>query len=873
MPDATATNKSPDSDITLTDGTPTTVDLMLVDQRGRLDPRSLRRTPQNRQALKGSEGGGTYADFQPPYIPVPQSDWSGGRGQEDFERDRSRFFDSYRANTWKANQVTLGPQEQYTTGYRADDYVMPGSVAWTALRGDERYIARSFTAEGGAMDRVYLWVRRVGTPTGNLVVELNNDSGSNPDTARETVTVTPATFGTDQASQLYSFDWSGTNTLTGSSTYWIKIYSGSAESAGNHWEVGTSTTAGTTEDSSDNSSWVAAAVGLYFRLVLADDDGGRIFFEYKQGFYMVNQPVDGSASQLWINGDRGAADANTGALTTTIDGTKSWTNDEFIGSVVIVTAGTGSEELVPWRVITDNNGTSLTHATWNIEHDTTTEYVIVSDDTWIEVTTTGLTVPVRDVQVSKDIIYFAQGNAVNIRKANYYNNAGTWTARYADDSTNKADFLELVEDPVDGQQVWVADNSATTVARGNAQSWGTDLTLGTGIVVGSTDVPITGLDKYGSPEVLWVLKEDSQWAVQNDIPDQIPLREMSSVRSAKNGVGHLVHGVYLYFSLIGGSLERYFRNNLDDVGPSQDFGLPANRQGPIVDMAGYPGIFLCAVDGGTANYSSILVTRGSRDWHEIYRSPEKGKRIRNLGFQVIPGTTLDRLWFSQGTDALWLPFPSDTTDPFRDSNYLFTHEGHLITSWMYADMQDVQKLFKSVKVFAENVTASAQVIQADYQTDGDTETSTWNNLNGAFDTVPVEEVDLVADPVANGVTGRRVRFRFRFETNSNTSSPRMKATVAEMLGKVGQKYQYSFSFRAQDNAEDLQNRNDFARVETDVTQLETWANAPTPLTFRNLHSPFDNKTVMIQSLDFNPVSRDPAAQQETLVGSMTVVEI
>jgi len=125
MPSAVATDKQPTSDITLFDGS-TTVDLMLVDRQGNLEPRSLTRRAQNRQALKGSEGEGTYGDFQPPYIPVPQSDWSGGRGQEDFERDRSRFFDSYRLNTWMANQVILGPQEQYTTGYRVDDYVMPG---------------------------------------------------------------------------------------------------------------------------------------------------------------------------------------------------------------------------------------------------------------------------------------------------------------------------------------------------------------------------------------------------------------------------------------------------------------------------------------------------------------------------------------------------------------------------------------------------------------------------------------------------------------------------------------------------------------------------------------------------------------------------
>ncbi len=415
MPSAAATDKKPSDDITLFDGT-TTVGLVLVDQRGQLNPRSLQRRAQNRQALKASEGEGTYGDFQPPYIPVVQSDWSGGRGQEDFERDRSRFFDSYRLNTWKANQVTLGPQEQYTTGYRVDDYVMPGSLKWTSLLTSTRYIAVKFSAEGGTMDKVYLWVRVVGAP-GDIKVELNDDSPGDPSTARETVTVTAATFGTDQASQLYVFDWSGTNTTIASTNYGIKIYAASADSSTNHWEVDTTSTVGNAAVSSDNSAWAAGSVGLYFRLVDVDDDGGRIFFEYKQGWYMVNQPIDNTASQLWINGDRGTADDNSGDLTNIEDSSKSWTTNEFTDSIAIITEGPGSEEIIPWRLITGNDGNSINCTPdWVVTHTTATEYVIVADDTFIENTTTGLTVPVTDVLVSKDNVYFAQGVDVDIRR-------------------------------------------------------------------------------------------------------------------------------------------------------------------------------------------------------------------------------------------------------------------------------------------------------------------------------------------------------------------------------------------------------------------------------------------------------------------------
>jgi len=192
---------------------------------------------------------------------------------------------------------------------------------------------------------------------------------------------------------------------------------------------------------------------------------------------------------------------------------------------------------------------------------------------------------------------------------------------------------------------------------------------------------------------------------------------------------------------------------------------------------------------------------------------------------------------------------------------------------MYADVQDVQKLFKSIKAFAESVTGTAQIIESDYQTDGATETSTWNNVNGTFNTVPVEELDLVSDPVANGVTGRRIRFRFRFETDDNTKTPRMKATLAEMLGSVAQKYSYSWRFKVEDFEDDLLQVRSGDRAETKATQLETWATNPTALTFRHQHSPFDSKTVKLISLELDPLEIDPNGQREKLTGSLTVIEI
>jgi hypothetical protein len=50
--------------------------------------------------------------------------------------------------------------------------------------------------------------------------------------------------------------------------------------------------------------------------------------------------------------------------------------------------GDGSSEEQNWRLITDNDATTLTVSPgWNITHSTNTEYVIVGSDKWTAITT------------------------------------------------------------------------------------------------------------------------------------------------------------------------------------------------------------------------------------------------------------------------------------------------------------------------------------------------------------------------------------------------------------------------------------------------------------------------------------------------------
>ena len=879
----TPSTDKPSHHISLTDGS-TTIGLIAVDSAGKENHRAINRNPIQRTTLKLSQGSTQYSDFSEPFTPITQSDWSGGLGQEDFERDRTRFYTSNRLNTWMSGRITLGPEETYGTGFRdADSAEMPNAQGIVGLNSDDnkRYYANKFAASATySADKVYIPLRRIGSP-GTLTVELTTDSGGDPDTVLETVTKTTSDLSDKDIWQWIEFDWGGTQALTSGTSYWIKIYGAASDSETNTWKVAATNNAGAGKSSTNNSTW-ASDKDIYFRVVDTDDDRESLFYEYKGSMYFVTKPTDNSAAQIWINGNRGAADDNSGDLTKLNDATQSWTTDEWKDSVVVIVDGPGNDEPINFRVISSNTGTALTVSpAFNTTHTTATDYVIIGADSFIERTGHGLTVPALDVLTSKEVTYYTQGESVNMRRHREYNNAGTWTITdYAADGTNKATFLQQVEDPVDGQQVWKANRPGTgdqSVARGNSQAWGTDITFGTAIPVGDRDDKITGLERYGSPENLWVMKQGSVWALQNDIPDQIPLREMGSVRSEKNGRAHLVHGVYLYFSLLH-SLQRYFRNNLDDVGPSRDAGLPADHQGPIVDMVGYPGMFFAAIDGGTANYSSILVYN-QLGWHNVYTSPVKGKRIRNIYIQVIPGVTLDRLWFSEGTDVAWLGLPSDTLDSSKDSNSRFTAQGWLVTSWFYANLQDVRKIWKSLTLFEENHAGAGPLIQVHYQLDDSDDTDAWTGLplfEDVFDESPTEEKKFGSTYTING---RRVRLRLIFNANrssdtGNTKTGKLKASVIDSLPVVATRYSYTTTFRAFDRGKDLNGDDEtYALVETLMAQLETWANSTTVLTMRSVNSNDDNKYIKLEAPSSQPGTTLSPGDIEQHIGNATLVEI
>lgn len=867
-------------DISLTDSLSdgsNTVGLIVCDAKGNHSPRNIQRRPIPRTAMKTTSGNQKYSDFEPPWSPVAQDDWSGGRGKLDFDEDITRYYDNWRANTM-FGRIFLGGLETYTTGYRDQEINLPGSVRWIPmLDGDMKYLANTFAASDNYSARyIYLWIKRKGTPDSTLKVELCSDS-SGPDTVLQYQTVSTTTID-DIVSELYRFTITA-EALTSGTSYWIKVYSNATSDDDNCWLVAVNDSVGTSKQSSDNTTWNSSSVDLYYRLTDADNGYSKKLFQYKRMMYAVVNRAS-SAPQLFYNGDRGVADSNAGTLSLVKDASKSWVADEWIGSVVVLTAGVGSTEEQPWRVITDNDTTSLTvDSNWLIAHDTTTEYVIIASDKWTELTDPahGLTVDVTDVMVVNNICYYAQGDDVAMRRMRWYNNSGTATYQFDADGTNKAKFLSTVRDTDDGLNIWKANNKDATsdisVARTTTvPAWGTNITFAAAVTFKDDYGKINSITEYGDDDkLLWVLREGSVFCMTKNsggtvIADEIPLREIHSAAEYTNGISTLAHNVYLYFNFLNG-LERYYSSVLDDVGPNRDDGLPSDRQGIIRKMAGYPGRIFAAIDAGSSGVSSVLGNASNASdgsgWCEVYRAPVAGLRIWDLKFQPIPGSTLDRLWIVVGDDILWIPFPSGEIKPTNDTTYRYIHESTITLGYMYAGLYDIYKFYHSLKIFSENLDEDSVEIEADYQIDGETD---WTPLSDAFYKSPMQEVKLLE---TFGENGKRMRFRLRLMTTDNTKTPIVKGIVCENVSRVPVKFSYGFAFRNVDGEVNLSDEPDEMNAEEKLDLLDQWAQELTPLYMRSRFKRYDGKTVFIDPSENAPLFEN----KEGYVNQISVIEI
>ena len=824
------TNKTPTHLIKLSAGG---TDIGLRPVGGAVGVREIPFTPSS---LKVTEGGGKYSDFDLPYSHVAQIDWSGGRGQLELN-DASRFYDSYCAWTTREGQATPGPQWCFAREHKdCDTNLWHGhNMNWVGLYSTTRFLSAYKGAAGDTYTGAKLgfWVRRVGTP-GTLTAAVYSDAGTpgTPNAAIATGTVTVSTI-TDTASIWYKFPVA--QAITGATLYWFVIYGASTDNVTNHWEVGgqTCSASATYKKSADGSSWSNGTHELFYMYSPADALDTWGFYRHKDASYAYKNTIADGAPSLYCIGDRGVAD--TGSTTIQLDdATKSWTADEYIGATVLIMNGTGKGQ---YRTITDNDTDSLMFDAMEVAPDNTSEYVIMGDSklTTDSIGTHGLTKPITGVADCGLTVYFAMGDKVKMRQNTVTQSANAFSTAWTAATDNVyADKICCHTPPSGGAQLHRVVRTGTSVIASYVTAK-TDAIAVADFTTEGTLEPFewpTNIFVYDGK--VWVATNKNLYYLLNATVTKLGIG-LDAIPDWDNGTGVATQNLFMYFSW-SHSIERFYGSTVDDIGAWNDAGLPSGRTGAQTSLLPLVGWLISAVDAGPSGTSSILVWNG-RGWHEIFRAWETGKRIRNLYWEAVPGAR-GRLWAGVGDDLVFMEFPLDTLNPINDSGFKYNHEGHIITSWMDAQYAELNKYVKEASIRADNLTTDTVTVKVDYQTDSDGDSSSWTNA-GTADSSPQETVSV-------GVgEKKRIRFRWRMLTSDHDLPAKLVATVMKCFARTPVKMQYNVRFHVGHNQRTYTGLLDHD-PDTLLNQLETWAEATTPITMRCGLGRLDNKTVIVE---------------------------
>jgi hypothetical protein len=871
-----AGGKRPRYQVTLSDGV-NTVGIM-AHTADKPSARAIRRLPRGPGVERKS---------------IVQSTFMGGRGGYRFANDNTRISDAGAAWTMVDGFWISGPLPHFCTGglmhrVEADQPGGDYGVRWAPIlyQALARKIVLTTTMSVQAMG---LLIRKIGTPASSLFLEIYSNVAGAPGATLASANIPPNLSTHDELGQWLAVDFGTPLSLTGGTTYWLVARDGSGVAhltTDPHWELGvhglTSTITEVATLPVTGPPWlqVGSNMNLYWRL-----DGPAYiaetqlhFFEYKRQLYCVSQADDGSAARLWINGYRGVMQGGGQLINKIKDSTANWPANSLNNTVVLIIAGPNKGKS---RTIISDAGafantatTAFVRTSWaTVPVDLTTEYVILGSDVWTEITGTGLTAPVTSVQVMNSIVYFAQGNGVNIRKMREYNNAGAWTREFADDGTNRADFLCTFTDESGILRMYRGKNDDVTFSKADKTAWASALVFDASVAAGDSEGLLTGMVVYD--DRVHMGKEDKIGTVKNGIWVDVPVA-MASGRDENNAVNLIGWNTNLYFPFLDG-YERLYGQVVDDIGPNRNEGFVSTRRGRIADFKPVLQYGYAALDGGVDGQSSILATTApGGDWHELYRAPliptniaTYPPRIRNLFYQSIPGRP-NRLWFSQGADMCYLNMPRDAHTPLNDVNMRYAWQSYITTCWYDDDSADLDHFWDELRIFSRSLGTTpapsstspidGEWIEIDYQLDNDT---TWTRFPVNVVSSPHQVL-----PVGGGlVKGHRIRFRLR----GMTSYPDLPVVVNALDLRLNTMhevlYDYILDFQAKDRIMMLSGGDSRARAKAAMDILATWQENAVLLTWRCVIPAFDNLRGHI-----DPVSLVPRSWQTNnveLSGSLT----
>lgn len=882
-------------DIVLTHGTDK-VGLVVVNSQGEHSPRSIDKEPINQQSLKFYSNQQKHSDMEPPWQPVKQDNWQSGFGYKHHELNTSGYFDSSGMYSLRENELFLGGFPQYCTGLHSSDErwysydpgestAVPIEYGNIDLNGGVTRIATPFTASASYTPKyIHLVMKKVGTPT-SVAASIFSDSGGSPNTALMSGSLDASDFPFDNVYEEVVISIGTPAALTSGTTYWVVIIDTGGD-ATDYWSAKLISSKSNTSKKYSDDAWSNLSEdSLLFRIVPAHKHFKAYFTEHKRALIAAINYDDGTKSEVYISGDAGTATG--GSTTTIVDGTKSWTTNEFRGRTVMITGGTGSIQRRNYAVITSNNGTTLTVTAMDVGAAAGSEYVILNSDKWTSISPAGGDAwaagqAVTDMLGYGGAIYFAHGDATSMTKLQRYSSGGAWVNDYDVEDKTVGSILAAGID-TDGRAIYIGKRSTPEMYRAPAvdatgTSTAADLEPVTMGLVGDGTAKINGMVTYGEYGELTVFTQNMFYTYFNDQFHEKRVPEMRHTQDDRNGTGQTAAGVYLYFTWHNAIL-RYYDSNLDSIGPNNSqMEMHGDREGTPTEFIPYAGgLVFAAINAGKSRYSSVVAWNGS-GFMEMWRAPMAGVPVYNVYTFSVEGDAIDRLYISWGSDILWIPLhlnPPQFNDGYVNyasgselyNFYPYKWSGWLESPWITLELYDVEKFFYSVALNADEMNGNIE-LWVDYKVDDDT---SWTAVGTGY-TNWDDEVELSS---THAVSGKRIKLRIRIDnTTYNYLCPQILSVVLDALIRMPNKYTYNINYRSRDHDEDLQgNPDDYRWANDKQNKLEEFAALAVPVYCESSIETLNGKYVFVETPVVRLEEYIDKTDEEYLLGFVRLIEV
>lgn len=748
----------------------------------------------------GSTSIGFFFDGVPQHLPISapdrefsetMKDWVGGRGRKFLRDDPLGYDDAKDAWTMTAGKLFPGLEWYYGTGIRVAERDYAGSVAWKSLYGTQRFISRSFVASAtSTRTKVQMKIKQVGRPSSNLTYAVYSDTAGSPNAILTGATVTKASVQGDWEGKDLILTLGTAASLTATTTYHVVVYGGANDTETDHWEVGVNASGTGSKISTAGSSWATPSpdFGMYYNLVAAEVSQRLWYWVMDGALYCINALASNGAPTIYINGDRGTADASTS--TTLVDANSGvraaggWTVDEWIGWYVKIVDGVGQGQV---RLITDSDTTSITVATWDVTPTTASRYVIYGGLKWTALTGThGLTVaPTCRPASANRVSYVCQGTVAARR---FHEDAST-ADNHAYDATAAGftyDIFAVHHAPTTGLRMYAVKSYDSKAYYATIPAWGGAATFVAvkGEQVGESDHRITSLVSGG--EKLYLGKSNGLWYFE----ETTPMRFTTGIENFPNyhnleAITALGEVVYYGYGGSFGYMVGKDPQDLINYRPGYE-GLPADRTGYASCATTVGGWVLFAMNGGTGNYSSVYAWNGI-GIHEVFRTWATGVQIRDIFFYPCE-ETWGQLWIDCGGEPVCVKFSYQKSNPLLDTSLPLRPFFSEVSGVIDIEKENFYKSIGEVRVSSKNLSLGTCWVEIDYQKEDDVDTTSWTRL-GTVNVSPYQSLKMAMGAI------RKVKFRARGYTTTSTTPPIV--TAIDVIGRMSEPpaYQWICTFK------------------------------------------------------------------------------